>query len=66
MEKPKRLVWEDNTFVDSSWSPVPVQRIRSNGTEPRSEPSPAELLVAAYVLAGMAMYLAWARLWRWW
>ena len=34
------------------------------GTDP--EPDPAELLVAAYVLAGMAMYLAWARLWRWW
>ena len=30
------------------------------------EPGPAELLVAAYVLAGMAMYLAWARMWRWW
>ena len=30
------------------------------------EPGPAELLVAAYVLAGMAAYLAWARMWRWW
>ena len=34
------------------------------GSDP--EPGPAELLVAAYVLAGMALWLWWTRLWRWW
>ncbi len=29
------------------------------------EPGPAELLFAAYVFAGMALWLAWAR-WWWW
>ncbi len=30
------------------------------------EPGPAEALFVAYVFAGMAAWLAWARLWRWW
>ena len=34
------------------------------GTEP--EPGPAEALFLAYVFFGLAAWLAWARLWRWW
>ena len=60
--------WREEPAIDDSWSPVPVRRIQSNGRKaivPDPEPGPAELLFAAYVFAGMALWLAWAR-WRLW